>query len=83
MHTTTTDILDAHTDLLPFSLLVDKKCHDKATRLATLADEHPLYRHTIVAADATTCTPDHFPLHRLLNEAYTIFPSQFEDIKAV
>ncbi|ETW79491.1 hypothetical protein HETIRDRAFT_428025 [Heterobasidion irregulare TC 32-1] len=83
MRTTATDILDAHADLLPFSLLVDKKCHDEATRLATLADEHPLYRHTIAAADATTHTPDRSPLHRLLNEAYAIFPSQFEDIKAV
>ena len=83
MRTTATDTLDAHADLLPFSLLVDKKCHDEATRLATLADKHPLHRHTLAAAEATTRTPDRSPLHRLLNEAYAIFPSQFEDIKAV
>ena len=83
MRTTATDTLDAYADLLPFSLLVDKKCHDEATRLATLADKHPLHRHTLAAAEATTRTPDRSPLHRLLNEAYAIFPSQFEDIKAV
>jgi hypothetical protein len=43
MRTTPTDLLDAHADLLPFELLVDKKCHTAALRLATLPASHPLH----------------------------------------
>ena len=45
MHSTATDILDAHADLLPFTLLVNQICQRAALRLSTLPDTHPLYKH--------------------------------------
>jgi hypothetical protein len=38
-----TDSLDAHADLLPFPLLVNKVVHQSAIRLAMLPASHPLH----------------------------------------
>ncbi|CDO75057.1 hypothetical protein BN946_scf184757.g12 [Trametes cinnabarina] len=40
-----TDALEAHANLLPFDLLVDKQCHRAAVRLCALPDSHPLAPH--------------------------------------
>ncbi|OBZ78310.1 hypothetical protein A0H81_02657 [Grifola frondosa] len=45
MRTTATDIMCAHANLLPFTLLVDKICHRAITRICTLPKTHPLHRH--------------------------------------
>jgi hypothetical protein len=45
MKTTATDILDAHANLLPIPLLLQKICHRAALRIATLPQRHPLFKH--------------------------------------
>ncbi|CDO68069.1 hypothetical protein BN946_scf184347.g6 [Trametes cinnabarina] len=40
-----TDAPEAHPNLLPFDLLVDKQCHRAAVRLCALPDSHPLAPH--------------------------------------
>ncbi|RPD63972.1 hypothetical protein L227DRAFT_496792, partial [Lentinus tigrinus ALCF2SS1-6] len=40
-----TDTLEAHAQILPFDLLIDKLCHCAAVRLCTLPDTHPLAPH--------------------------------------
>ncbi len=42
---TATDVLEAHANLLPFDLLVDRMCHRAAVRLCTLPVSHPLATH--------------------------------------
>jgi len=44
------DSLDAHADLLPFPLLVEKLPHPTATWITTLLKTHPLTTHTNKAA---------------------------------
>ena len=46
LYTTTTNTLDIHTDLLPFDLLIDRKCHNKATKLIILQHDKLLYNTT-------------------------------------
>ncbi|KAA1478290.1 hypothetical protein DENSPDRAFT_787929, partial [Dentipellis sp. KUC8613] len=50
MRSTANEIVDAHADLLPFSLLVDKLCHAEAIRIATLPATHPLHAHAQATA---------------------------------
>ena len=50
MCTTASDVLDAHADLLPMDLLIDKHCFREALQLATLLKSHPLYSHVHQAA---------------------------------
>ena len=83
MRTTATDTLNAHADLMPFELLIDKKCHDEATRLATLPREHPLYQLTRTAARPVLRTPDRSPMHRLIHDAFSIQPDEYETIKTI
>ncbi|RPD54989.1 hypothetical protein L227DRAFT_510637, partial [Lentinus tigrinus ALCF2SS1-6] len=45
MHTTVTDVLEAHLRMLPFDLLVDKFCFCAAVRLCSLPSSHPLHSH--------------------------------------
>ncbi|KZP04257.1 hypothetical protein FIBSPDRAFT_671951, partial [Athelia psychrophila] len=42
MRTSPTDLLNAHADLLPMELLIDKWCHREALRLASLPATHLL-----------------------------------------
>ena len=39
---TTTDVLDLHTDVLPVELLLNKICHRAFLRLVSLPPAHPL-----------------------------------------
>ena len=43
MVTTAGDVLDAHANLLPIHLLIDKNLHRAAIRFATLPTTHPLH----------------------------------------
>ena len=45
MRTTATDVLDAHANLLPMRLLIEKVQYRAALRMATLLSSHPLYQH--------------------------------------
>lgn len=49
MRTTATDVMEAHADVLPFPLLVDKLCQRAAVRLCTLPKSHPLSPHVSTA----------------------------------
>jgi hypothetical protein len=50
MHTTATDMLNTHADLIPFQLLLNKSCHQATVRLASLPASHPLHPHIRRAA---------------------------------
>jgi ribonuclease HI len=82
MRSTPTNLLDVHADLLPFELLVDKKCHTAALRLATLPTSHPLYRHVNEAATTPFAKSSKSPLHHLIY-AYDISPKRLETIRPI
>ena len=44
LHTSTSDIMEAHANLMPIELLFNKVCHQAALRLAALPESHPLYK---------------------------------------
>jgi hypothetical protein len=81
MRTTANDILDAHANLLPIDLLIDKHCFREALRLTTLPKSHPLHPHVKQAARRK---PRRYPspLHELLH-AYSLDPSDIETINSV
>ena len=65
MRTTATDIMNAHADLLPFPLLIDKLCHRATVRMCTLPATHPLASH--VRSAAARCVKRHrSQLHELM-----------------
>jgi ribonuclease HI/exonuclease III len=78
LRTSPTDALDACAFLLPATLNADKWCHRSLTRLATLPQEHPLYK--TVKSKATLNTFRHStPIHHLLRQ-YDINPRHIEKI---
>ncbi|GBE90128.1 hypothetical protein SCP_1801520 [Sparassis crispa] len=78
MRTTASDMLDAHANLLPFPLLVDKHCHRAAVHLCILPPEHPLHAHVKTAS--TRFVKHHCsPIHELLH-AYRLQPDTIETI---
>ena len=77
MRSTATDVLDAHADLLPFPLLVNQICLRSTTRLATLPNMHPLYKH--VRKVRRYVKQHRAPLHNLLH-ALGISPDELETI---
>ena len=81
MCTTTRNVLDAHADLLPVDLLIDKHCFREALRLATLSKLHPLAPHV---RNATKHKPRKHPspLHNIMH-AYSLDPSTIEKINPV
>jgi len=81
MRTTATDVLDVHTDLLPFHLLVDKHRQRAALRLATLPESHPLHKPVKNAA-ARNVKKHPTPLHELMH-TYKIKPQLTETIRSV
>ena len=44
LHTSTSDIMEAHANLMPIELLLNKVCHRAALQLAALLESHPLYK---------------------------------------
>ncbi|KAG2746895.1 hypothetical protein P692DRAFT_20697251, partial [Suillus brevipes Sb2] len=85
MRTTATDVLDAHTNILPFQQLLRKVCHRATLRMATLDQTHPLHKGTRAAYNSCTrrnfesCKRHPSPLHRLLNE-FGLNPHAIETI---
>jgi ribonuclease HI len=81
MRTTASDTLDAHANLLPFQLLVDKVVHKAAVRLACLPDKHPLA--TRVGRAAKRYVKKHrTPIHEIMH-AYKLEPHRMEKIETV
>lgn len=81
MCTTAGDTLNAHANLLPMELLIDKHCYREALRLATIPPMHPLFKHVKSAAHLK---PKHLPapLHEIMH-AYSLHPAEIERILAV
>ena len=81
LRTAANDILDAHADLLPIDLLIDKHCFWEALRMATLPSTHPLYTHVKKAAKHK---PKKYPtpLHELFH-IFPINPPSVETIEVV
>ncbi|GBE85287.1 hypothetical protein SCP_0704740 [Sparassis crispa] len=80
MKSTAGDMLDAHANLLPFPLLVDKHCHRAALHLCTLPPSHPLHVH-VKRASAHLVKHHRSPLHNLLH-TYQLHPDDIEMIVA-
>lgn len=71
LRSTATDILEAHTNDLPFDLFVDRLCHRAAVRLCTLPTLHLLAAH-VQQAGKCFVRAHHSALHELL-DAYRPF----------
>ena len=65
LHTSPTDLIDVHANLLLFHLLVDKVRFQAALRLATLPATHPLHKPVTQAA-CKFVKRHHSPLHELM-----------------
>jgi hypothetical protein len=81
MRTTATDVLDAHTNLLPFHLLVNKHCQRAALQLATLPESHLLHKPVKNVA-ACNVKKHPTPLHELMH-TYKIKPQLTKTIRSV
>lgn len=74
MRTTATDILDAHTNILPFQQLLCKVCHRATLHMVTLDKTHPHHKGIHTAYNSCTrrnfesCKRHPSPLHHLLDE---------------
>ena len=44
LHTSASDIMEVHANLMPIELLLNKVCHQAALRLAALPESHPLHK---------------------------------------
>ena len=75
------DSLDAHTDLLPFKLLVEKVLQQATTQIATLPKTHPLATHTTKAAKKYV-KKHRALLHELLH-ALKINPNEYNKIRPI
>ena len=78
MRTTPTDSLEAHANLFPIPLLMQKICHRATVRLATLPQSHPLHirlkwiaKHNVQKHRSS--------LHNLLH-SFQIFPADVETL---
>jgi hypothetical protein len=82
MRTTATDILEAHANLFPFHLTLDKIRHRALLRMATLPETHPVHQH-IRRAHKIHVKRHRSPLHCLLAAYKWINPDRTETIDAV
>jgi ribonuclease HI len=80
--TTPGDLLDAHADLIPMALLIDKHLHRSAVRFSTLPASHPLYK--AIKNAATRQVKRHpTPLHYIMNNYRGVKPHLIETIEPV
>jgi hypothetical protein len=78
MRTTATDLLEAHTNLLPITLLLQNTCHQAIIQLAAHPSSHPL--HTHVKRTAACYVEKHrTSLHRLTC-SFHIDPAEIETL---
>lgn len=73
MRTTPTDSLEAHANLLPISILMQKICHHATVRLASLPQSHPLHKKLTWIARHNV-QHHRSSLHNLLH-TFRIYPS--------
>lgn len=78
MRTTATDMLEAHSNLLPLHLLLEKICYRSAARLATLPQNHPLSK--IVRKSAKRQVKQHRTAIHKLFAISGINPAKVENI---
>ena len=78
MKTTVTDILEAHTNLLPIPLLLQITCHRAIVRLATHPSSHPL--HAPVRKAAKHFVSSHRSSLHYLTKSFLISPDDIESI---
>jgi len=66
LHSTTTDVLDLHADVLLVELLLNKICHWAFLWLVSLPPAHPLQK-LVYTCIKQYIKSHHFPLHKLAN----------------
>ena len=76
------DALDAHANLLPVPLLIDRVLQRAALHFATLPSTHPLY-DAVKNASRRHVKRHPTPLHYLMNNYSGVKPHLFETITAV
>jgi ribonuclease HI/exonuclease III len=81
LRTTATDILNAHADLLPLPLIIDKIRHRAAIQLGTLPETHPLSK-AVTNARARFIKRHPTTLHEL-TWTYDIQPKKLETIGTI
>jgi hypothetical protein len=79
MKSTPTDLLDAHTGLLPIELTLLRLCHRAAVRKCTLPQVHPL--HPLVRTAHHLRTDKHLDPITSALRIFKLDPSKFETIK--
>ncbi|KAG1729344.1 uncharacterized protein EDB91DRAFT_1060003 [Suillus paluster] len=85
MRSTASDLLDTHTNILPFQQTLQKICFKATLRMATLPNTHPLAKG--ISTTYNFCVKRQFgghkrhlsPLHKLMNE-FKIDPHRMETI---
>jgi ribonuclease HI len=78
MRTSPTDSLEAHANLLPIPILMQKICHCATVRLASLPQTHPLHRKLCWIANHNV-RHHRSSLHNLLH-TFRVFPNNIETI---
>jgi len=81
LRTTPTDSLDAHANILPVKLMMEKVCHRAVVRTCTLPHTHPL-QEVIQGYAARTLRKQPPPLYNLLC-IFNIEPGDMETIRPV
>jgi ribonuclease HI/endonuclease/exonuclease/phosphatase family metal-dependent hydrolase len=81
MRSTATDTLDAHANIMPVAVLIDKIRARAALRMATLPRSHPLFTHVKKAA-ARRVKRHPTPLHGLFHD-FSISPATLETVDPV
>ncbi|PSR77856.1 hypothetical protein PHLCEN_2v7677 [Hermanssonia centrifuga] len=78
MRTTATDTMEAHSNVLPFHLLINKMCHQATVRLCTLPLTHPLAK-PIQKASRRYVKRHRSALHELF-QLYRLSPEHVETL---
>jgi len=79
MNTTPADTLDAHANLLPFHLLLDKVRHRATLRMATLPESNPVCKQ-LIRACRVHVRHHRASLHRLVAKYRDVKPERIETI---
>ncbi|KAG2144123.1 uncharacterized protein EDB93DRAFT_1251723 [Suillus bovinus] len=85
LHSSTSDMLDSHANVLPFQQVLRYTCYRATLRMSTLPESHPLSKH--ITAASNFCKKRNYeghkrhpsPLHRLFNE-FKMDPATMEKI---
>jgi hypothetical protein len=80
LRSTPSDLLDAHADLMPIRLAVEKVTHNATLRMLTLPDNHPLHTHLQKASNYVKAHRS--PLHELLR-AHNLQAGNIEHIEPI